>query len=203
MEPAVNNLPSTIDIEHVMYEIYYFFASLFSSHVDPILIPDYVSSLVRPLYGLALFFFLVFAVGITFCKIRLHFLYAADAVKYAKPAEPAYDTSEPMPDPGLASRWDRILTLIDSPHPNDWRVAVMEADIILGDILTKMGYKGDSIGEILKGIEESDFQSLQAAWDAHKVRNEIAHNPEFELSQREARRVIDLYRHVFSEFYYV
>lgn len=198
-----SSLPTTIDIEYLIYKVYYFFASLFSTNVDPILIPEYVSSFTRPLYGISLFLFLVFAIAITFCKIRLHFLYEADGARYAKPAEPAYDTTEPAPDPHLATRWDRILTLIDSPHPNDWRVAIMEADIILGDILTKMGYKGESIGEILKGIEASDFQTLQAAWDAHKVRNEIAHNPAFELSQREAKRVIDLYRHVFSEFYYV
>ena len=80
----------------------------------------------------------------------------------------------------------------------------MEADIMLADILTKMGYQGDSIGEQLKGVEPSDFLTLNDAWEAHKVRNQIAHQgSDFQLNERDAKRIIGLYKKVFSEFYYI
>jgi hypothetical protein len=107
-------------------------------------------------------------------------------------------------DPVINQKWKQVETHIGSSNPSDWRLAILEADIMLGDMLNKIGYQGDSIGEQLKGVEESDFLTLQDAWEAHKVRNQIAHQgSDYPLSDRDARRVIGLYKKVFSEFFYI
>ncbi len=101
-------------------------------------------------------------------------------------------------------RWDRVLQQVNSENPNDWRQAIIDADIILDDIVTRAGYPGETLGERMRGIEKSDFRTIDEAWEAHKVRNRIAHDgAEFQLTKREALRVIDLYRQVFEEFYYL
>ncbi|HMO78900.1 MAG TPA: hypothetical protein PJ997_02355 [Candidatus Paceibacterota bacterium] len=101
-------------------------------------------------------------------------------------------------------RWSNIQTLINSHNVNDWRQAIIEADIILEEMLDRMGYKGDSIGEKLKQVEKSDFLTLDSAWEAHKIRNRIAHKgSNYVLSKDDAERAIELYRAVFSEFYYI
>lgn len=101
-------------------------------------------------------------------------------------------------------RWKNIQTLIHSHNLNDWRQAIIEADIMLDEMLDKMGYHGDSIGDKLKQIEPSDFLTLNQAWEAHKVRNQIAHKGgNYILSKDEAERVISLYTQVFKEFYYI
>lgn len=101
-------------------------------------------------------------------------------------------------------KWETVLDHINSNNEGDWKLAIIEADIILDEMLTKMGYHGDSIGEKLKGVEQSDFTSLNSAWEAHKVRNQIAHEgASFMLSERQARNVIALYLEVFEEFKYV
>jgi hypothetical protein len=101
-------------------------------------------------------------------------------------------------------KWQKVLAHINSPNAAAWRLAVLEADIMLGEMLESMGYRGDSIGERLKGVEPSDFLTLDKAWDAHKVRNEIAHGgSDFLLNEREAKRVIALYEEVFKEFRYI
>ncbi len=98
-------------------------------------------------------------------------------------------------------RWNQVQEYIASDNQNDWRQAIIESDIILGEILTTQGYQGDSIGEQLKQIEQSDFDTLNDAWEAHKVRNEIAHaGSDFALSDTLARRTIARYKNVFSEF---
>ena len=67
-----------------------------------------------------------------------------------------------------------------------------------------MSYHGDDLGSKLRGATKADFKTLDQAWEAHKVRNDIAHDgSNFLLSQREAKRVINLYRQVFEEFYYI
>lgn len=98
-------------------------------------------------------------------------------------------------------RWEHVTELIASENPGDWRVAIMEADIMLDALLASMGHEGESVGERLKRVEKSDFQSLDAAWEAHKVRNRVAHHgSDFILTHREAKRIIDLYRQALAEF---
>ncbi|MBI1999417.1 MAG: hypothetical protein HYS74_02065 [Parcubacteria group bacterium] len=101
-------------------------------------------------------------------------------------------------------RWQHVLDYMDSPNESDWRLAIIEADSMLENILDKMGYIGATIGDRLKGIEQSDFLTLNEAWEAHKVRNRIAHEgTAFRLTKREADRVINLFRKVFEEFHYI
>ena len=72
---------------------------------------------------------------------------------------------------------------------------------MLNELMKAAGYQGDSLGEMLKSVEKSDFVTLDAAWEAHKVRNQIAHQGiDFVLNQREAKGVIALYEKVFKEF---
>lgn len=101
-------------------------------------------------------------------------------------------------------RWSMIQSLINSHNVNDWKQAIIEADIILEEMLDKMGYKGDSIGDKLKKVEKSDFLTLDSAWEAHKIRNRIAHKgSNYVLSKDDAEKAIEMYREVFSEFYYI
>ncbi len=101
-------------------------------------------------------------------------------------------------------RWYKVLLHVNSENPNDWRQAIIEADTILDDIVTRAGYPGETLGEKMRGIEKSDFNTIDEAWEAHKVRNRIAHDgSQFQFSKREALRVVDLYKKVFEEFYFI
>ncbi len=101
-------------------------------------------------------------------------------------------------------RWANVQTLIKSYNQNDWKQAILEADTILEEMLEKIGYEGNTIGEKLKQVNPDDFITLNHAWEAHKMRNRIAHNDgRLKLSKNEAERVIELYKEVFSEFFYI
>lgn len=104
------------------------------------------------------------------------------------------------PDP----RWLEVLRHMDSHNQSDWRVAILEADILLFDMLQQMGYTGDSIGEMLKQVDPVHFTTLDEAWRAHKIRNTIAHQGGgYELTHGEAESAIRMYQRVFDEFYFV
>lgn len=97
-------------------------------------------------------------------------------------------------------RWNEILEHVKSENPSNWRLAIIEADVMLDDLLKRRGYIGDTLGERLKALQSTGFKTLDKAWEAHRVRNQIAHQgSDFVLTQREARRVIELYRQVFEE----
>lgn len=98
-------------------------------------------------------------------------------------------------------RWERIEAMVSSENPGEWRAAIIDADIMLHELMRSMGHHGDTLGEMLKTVEKSDFETLDLAWEAHKVRNRIAHHgSDFILTNREAKRIIDLFRQVFQEF---
>lgn len=82
-------------------------------------------------------------------------------------------------------RWNTIVYHFSSANPNDWKVAIMEADIMLDELVQGLGYPGENLGERLKAIRIQDFPTLQSAWEAHKIRNKIAHEPGYQLSERE------------------
>ncbi len=98
-------------------------------------------------------------------------------------------------------RWRRIQELASGMSPSEWREAIIEADIMLNDMLTRQGYPGDSVGEKLREVDPADFDTVSDAWEAHKVRNQIAHEGSaFDLSETLTRRTIAQYERVFREF---
>ena len=106
--------------------------------------------------------------------------------------------------PVVNERWQKVIVNINSANPSDWKLAILECDIMLDEILEKMGYVQESISEKLKSIEPSDFTNIENAWEAHKIRNMIAHEgSDFLINEREAKRVIGLYESVFREFEYI
>ncbi|HRH25580.1 MAG TPA: hypothetical protein PLD99_01335, partial [Parcubacteria group bacterium] len=101
----------------------------------------------------------------------------------------------------LNPKWEKAMSHLNSTNASEWRLAIIEADIMLDDMLRAQGHHGDSIGEMLKGIERSDMLTLDFAWEAHKIRNEVVHSGStYELNEREARRVMSLFEAVFREF---
>jgi uncharacterized membrane protein len=102
-------------------------------------------------------------------------------------------------------RWERIEEQMSSSNPSDWRVAILEADSILDEILERMGYRGETLGERLKGLKQSDFSHLDEVWKAHKTRNDIAHKGavDFVLSRSLAETTIDTYHRVFKGLGYL
>jgi hypothetical protein len=97
-----------------------------------------------------------------------------------------------------------VQRLFNSENPSDWKIAILEADIMLEDLVRiKMGYTGETLGECLKQIEASDFTTLQEAWEAHNFRNRIAHESDSGISRRDVNRIIGLFEKVFREFSYI
>jgi hypothetical protein len=101
-------------------------------------------------------------------------------------------------------RWQKVVDHVNSQNPAEWRLSILEADVMLDEMLQKVGFHGDTIGERLKSVTKADFKNLDLAWEAHKIRNAIAHEGvDFLLSQRESKRIIGLYEIALKEFSYI
>jgi hypothetical protein len=98
------------------------------------------------------------------------------------------------------SRLEEVFLHSVSEDPNDWKLAIIEADVILDSVLKDRGYAGNSLGERLRSISPMQMKTIDDAWQAHKVRNQIAHEgADFVLTRRIAEETINRYRRVFTE----
>ncbi len=128
-------------------------------------------------------------------QIRKH-----EEQRFAAAAHPV--ASRDVPKAQL--RWNRIKEEISSESEQSWRLAILEADIMLNELLDLLAYRGETMADKMKQVERADWKTIDLAWEAHKVRNAIAHQGSMQrLSDREARRVIGLYEQVFKEFKFV
>ncbi len=170
-------------------------------------LPAFLSSLVGLLQGLGIFLSLVFLVGLVYFHLRheqLHHEHEHEMHGKAHAHGHKGDDADYDESPAGAARWEHVMTLMTEAHPSSWRGAIVEADILLSELLRDLRLPGSTIGEQLKATSRSQFTTLDLAWEAHKVRNEIAHaGSAYSLSGREADRAIDLYRQGFEEFEYI
>ena len=98
-------------------------------------------------------------------------------------------------------RWENVMKYLNSENEGEWKLAIIEADTLLDDLTYSLGLPGENIGERLKATNREKFKTLEDAWEAHIVRNKIAHEgSKFELPKREAQRIAYLYERVFREF---
>lgn len=148
--------------------------------------------------GLSLFLFFLFF------YLRRKMLNAEHAGWHARDHKIHEIEQKHIAHPAKNPQWEHVKALAASPAPSDWRRAIIEADIMLDMLLTNRGYVGSTLGEKLKGANPIQFTTLDLAWKAHKVRNDIAHGGEqFHLTDRDAKATIDMYRRVFEEFDYL
>lgn len=156
------------------------------------------------LVGVSIPISLFFLIVIIYCVEQLKRIRNAEEKIFDTKVVPAFEENVKSPDTDLSDRWESVVKHISTQNPNDWRQAIIDADIILDNILTKMGYIGQTVGEKLQKVAKGDFESLESAWEAHKVRNQIAHEgSNFALNEHEAKKAFDNYKKVFEEFYYV
>lgn len=171
-----------------------------------LVLPEYIASLMSGLFPFSFFLSLVLVLGIVSVSLKIskNRQKLSDALAPKDPKVSGDEESADAPPQFVNEKWQKVIIHINSENMNDWKLAILECDIMLGDILEKMGYMQESIGEKLKSVEPSDFTNIEAAWEAHKIRNAIAHEgSDFLINHREAKRVIGLYELVFREFAFI
>lgn len=96
-------------------------------------------------------------------------------------------------------RWAEIKKHVSSFTEAEWKLAVIEADKFVDDVLKTGGYPGESMGERLMLIEPGQLLSLQNLWDAHKLRNLLVHDPHYQMTHRQAKSAVEAFEQTLRE----
>ncbi len=91
----------------------------------------------------------------------------------------------------FAAQWQRIDGLMQQPGVESTRSAIFEADKLLDAALVQNGFRGETMGERLKNARDHFGGSnpvYQGLWEAHKMRNALAHELGFDLPKAVAQQ---------------
>jgi hypothetical protein len=101
-------------------------------------------------------------------------------------------------------RWLGIEAMFKSADKNAWRLAIIDADTMLEELIISMGYRGNTFGERLKDMHRNNIPWLQSAWDVHLLRNKLAHEgSRYPLNDREAYRAYRIYQQILVQSGYL
>ena len=93
----------------------------------------------------------------------------------------------------LYRQWQRIKQRLDTGLESEYKLAVTEADSVLDDVLRKAGFTGETLGERLEKVTQATVSNLPEVLEIHKIRNNVVHDPDYQLTLGEARRAMDAY----------
>jgi len=95
----------------------------------------------------------------------------------------------------LFADWQQIQSLADSADQIRLAQAVQQADRFVDHVMRQVGGRGASFADRLRSLEQRfDQNTYQGLWDAHKLRNTLAHQHGANVSATEASRAINQFR---------
>lgn len=96
---------------------------------------------------------------------------------------------EGMDRAAIKARWDEIERMVSAGGEMNLKLAVMEADKLLDHALKAMAMAGTTLGERLK-FAAYRYPRIRNVWNAHRLRNQLAHESSFYLDPGMAKRAV-------------
>ena len=87
------------------------------------------------------------------------------------------------------SKWLTIENQLSRDNQSSCTLAVLNADKLLDQALRERGVKGQTMGERMIAAKTT-WSNANAVWNAHKLRNQIAHESDHQVTYEDARRAI-------------
>lgn len=162
---------------------------------------DY-SSIIGVLKPISFLLSLVFVFFIVWSIVRFRQITNLLKGSYGKEAEIGLEKSPELQRKAFEG-WQKILEKGGSLDENERKFALIEADTLIDKILELAGYAGENLGERLKKIEKGDIESLDDIWEAHKIRNRIAHEASFKLSPEASELALSRFEKTLKELGYI
>ena len=95
--------------------------------------------------------------------------------------------------------WKQIQKRLKTGELNQLKLAILEADKVLYEILKMIDYQVKNFDEILEKITETQLSNIKEIRHIHKLRHRIATEPDFQISANEAEMAIEIYKRAFQE----
>ena len=99
----------------------------------------------------------------------------------------------------MSKEWRKVSARLDTNMEAEYKLAVIEADSILDDTLKRMNFSGDTLGERLEKLTSATLPNVNDVVEAHRVRNNIVHDPDYKLTLEEAKTALQIYERALTD----
>lgn len=96
--------------------------------------------------------------------------------------------------------WQDIRQKLESNNETDYKVAIIQADAFIDDLIGRMGYKGDNFGERLTNIPINHIVNIEGMKQAHETRNRIIHDESFVVSKEDAEIALGQFEELLKSY---
>lgn len=95
-------------------------------------------------------------------------------------------------------RWLAVEQSLVRDNESSYHLAVLNADKLVDQALRDKGFRGQTMGERLKSAKDK-LPHRNDIWEAHKLRNKIAHEPDVRVSYDQARRALSGFKQALKD----
>lgn len=100
----------------------------------------------------------------------------------------------------MQKEWQSIKKRLETENVSQFKVAILEADIMTDKILAKMGFAGKNLTERLENIQPGQLVNYEDLKKAHATRNAIIHEKNYAIDRQRAEETLAVYEKVLRYF---
>jgi len=99
----------------------------------------------------------------------------------------------------VSKKWQKIKKRLEKDSEAEYKLALIEADKILDDILKKMGYGEESLNDKLKHLTSSYISNLEELLKANEICQNVIRDPDYRLDKEKAEEIISIFEKSFKD----
>lgn len=93
----------------------------------------------------------------------------------------------------ITKRWNKIKKRIELGSEAELKLAIIEADDFLNEVLEDAGFEEKTFEESVKKAGRLISPILNDVLAAHELRNSIVYDPDYKLNSEQAKRILSVY----------
>ncbi len=95
--------------------------------------------------------------------------------------------------------WVKILHRLDSDLETEYKLAVIEADLLLDDILKRMGTEGKNLAEKLDKLKPDALSNFLDVRAADQLYQNLVYDPSYRLTLVEAKKIVAVFEKALTD----
>jgi hypothetical protein len=95
--------------------------------------------------------------------------------------------------------WMKILQRLESDLETEYKLSVIEADLLLNDVMKRLGYEGKTLSEKLDKVKPGVFADPQSIRSADQIYQNLIYDTSYELARAQAKKAVAIFEKALSD----
>ena len=99
----------------------------------------------------------------------------------------------------VLERWNNAVAKLAINSPEAAKLAIIEADNLVNDVLKELGFQGEHLAERLSNLDLEDLEHDEEVFAANRLRRELTSTPGFVVNVEDGKKAIAAYEAFLKE----